>query len=291
MNLIKRIEIKHFRSINELVIEDLSHINVFSGANDVGKSNVIKALNLFFENHIDWQTTFDLERDTNTLHAHRSRRGKVRKLVSVKLAFTKPSGRYPKLPDVFWIKRQWDRDNPIYPSTTWGGEGESKSRTKWQRGLTEFLNRSRFFYVPAIRSQNYFQHLLGQFLEVAINGADVEVLEALTYLAEILDTRTSELRNLLYSVTDLKMAFELPSDLLNILRAVDVITEGNIPLQYRGDGIQSMTIPAILQYICERGRNEFCYWGFEEPENSLEFRRASSRLTFLNSTLRTHNYF
>ncbi len=278
MDYIKKIEINHFRSINRLVINEVNDINVFSGSNDVGKSNVIKALNLFFENQIDWQTPLNLGRDTNTFHAHRSRWGKVRKSISVKLTFQKPRvprGRYPRLPDVYWIKRQWDRDYPINPNTTWGAEGESNPRTNWQRALTEFLNRSRFYYVPAIRSQGYFQHLIGQFLEIAIGDSDQEVLEAIAYLAEILDTRTSELRDILYSITGLNMAFELPSNLLNVLRAVDVVTEGNVPLQYRGDGIQSLTVPGLLQYLCGRGRNEFCYWGFEEPENSLEYRRVN----------------
>ena len=278
MNHIKKIEINHFRSIHRLVINDLRDINVFSGSNDVGKSNVIKALNLFFENEIDWETQLDIERDTNTFHAHRSRWGKIRKSVSVKLTFTKPQvprGRYPRLPDVFWIKRQWDRDYSVLPNTTWGAEGESKPRSNWQRGLTEFLNRSRFFYVPAVRSRGYLEYLLGQFLEVAIDKSDQDVLEAIGHLAEILETRTSDLREILYSVTGLKMALELPDDLLNVLRAVDVITEGNVPLQYRGDGIQSLIVPGLLEFLCGRGRNEFCYWGFEEPENSLEYRRAS----------------
>ena len=67
MNLINKIEIKHFRSINELVIEDISDINVFSGLNDVGKSNVIKALNLFFNDEVDRESKFDFQRDTKFL--------------------------------------------------------------------------------------------------------------------------------------------------------------------------------------------------------------------------------
>lgn len=44
---IKRIYIKNFRSIKSTLI-DLENINIFYGLNDVGKSNVLKALNLFF---------------------------------------------------------------------------------------------------------------------------------------------------------------------------------------------------------------------------------------------------
>ena len=52
-NLIKKIEISSFRSIEKISIE-VSEINVFSGINDVGKSNILKALNLFFYGNTDF---------------------------------------------------------------------------------------------------------------------------------------------------------------------------------------------------------------------------------------------
>ena len=47
-NLIKQIEISNFRSIKHTTI-DCSEYNLFCGQNDVGKSNILKALNLFFK--------------------------------------------------------------------------------------------------------------------------------------------------------------------------------------------------------------------------------------------------
>lgn len=44
---IKHIRIKNFRSIVDLSI-DVGKMNIFVGLNDAGKSNVLKALNLFF---------------------------------------------------------------------------------------------------------------------------------------------------------------------------------------------------------------------------------------------------
>ena len=46
-NIIKKIYIKNFRSIVEETIECES-MNIFVGKNDAGKSNVLKALDLFF---------------------------------------------------------------------------------------------------------------------------------------------------------------------------------------------------------------------------------------------------
>ena len=56
----------------------------------------------------------------------------------------------------------------------------------------------------------------------------------------------------------------------------------NINLSYRGDGIKSMHIPAILKYIAEQdnknlGSNAITYtqiWGYEEPENGVELRKC-----------------
>ena len=51
MDIISKIEIKHFRSFDggkdqpKIRIEELKDINVFSGSNDSGKSNVLRAIN------------------------------------------------------------------------------------------------------------------------------------------------------------------------------------------------------------------------------------------------------
>ena len=61
-NLIKQIEITNFRSIKHTII-DCSSYNLFCGQNDVGKSNVLKALNLFFNQETDFQTPFNFFTD------------------------------------------------------------------------------------------------------------------------------------------------------------------------------------------------------------------------------------
>ena len=53
MKQIKKIEIKNYRSIKTQTIENIKDLNIFSGGNDVGKSNVLRALDLFFCNSQD----------------------------------------------------------------------------------------------------------------------------------------------------------------------------------------------------------------------------------------------
>jgi len=60
---IDEIEIYSFRSIVNLKLKGLKDITILSGKNDSGKSNVLKALNLFFNNETDWKTQLDFIRD------------------------------------------------------------------------------------------------------------------------------------------------------------------------------------------------------------------------------------
>ena len=42
-------------------------MNIFVGMNDVGKSNVLKALNLFFNGQTDYNVDFDFKKDFSYL--------------------------------------------------------------------------------------------------------------------------------------------------------------------------------------------------------------------------------
>ena len=66
MITIKKIRIKNFRSIVDETI-DLTDINFFVGKNDCGKSNVLKALNLFFNDQTDFLCDFNFSLDYSKL--------------------------------------------------------------------------------------------------------------------------------------------------------------------------------------------------------------------------------
>ena len=51
---IRRIEIKNFRSIKSLIVHDMDLYNIFVGSNDAGKSNILRALNLFLMVKLTW---------------------------------------------------------------------------------------------------------------------------------------------------------------------------------------------------------------------------------------------
>lgn len=63
---IKQIHIKNFRSIVNTSL-DVEKMNIFVGLNDVGKSNVLKALNLFFNNKTDAGVKYNFDTDYSKL--------------------------------------------------------------------------------------------------------------------------------------------------------------------------------------------------------------------------------
>lgn len=85
MRLIRDILIEDFRSIRRLYLEDIGHAVPLVGANSTGKSNVLRALNLFFKGEVEPGVELDLTRDF-----HRPRR-KVAKRVTVGLVLDVPS--------------------------------------------------------------------------------------------------------------------------------------------------------------------------------------------------------
>ena len=144
MNIIERIEIKHFRSFDggkgreKVIIENLQDLNVFSGANDSGKSNVLRALNLFFNDEISPGLKFDKTRDFSKIVANRfdedlTKRKSVElkriedlkvlgidekakdfrrsdEIVSIKLFFNNKK-KQRGLPQSFWVSKSYSQKN------------------------------------------------------------------------------------------------------------------------------------------------------------------------------------
>ena len=282
MIYISKIEISHFRSIYELRVDEISDVNVISGANDVGKSNIIKALNLFF-NYKESPVSF--QDDTNSFHTYFSKNARKRKFIAVRLTFRRPKGKYPdSLSEYFWVKRQWDRDFPVEPETTWGKDGNSTAEEDWPQGLTWFLKKSRFLYVPAIRDRNYFRQVLATIYREITERRDEELKTAGDSLLKVIASRSTAIRAALQNVTGLEFTFEMPDDVFALLSAAGLYTDNNIPFHLRGDGLQALTVPGLMQSLSNLNKTYYYVWGFEEPENSLEYKRATALADMIRDT-------
>ena len=273
MELINDVEIRYFRSIYQARIDKLSGVTVLFGRNDSGKSNVLRALNLFFNGETNPGMPFSFDRDL--CHARLAEADELtgaRKFVSVKLVFNTPSNWRQSLGPSFWVKKSWSitkQEDPNFESSIRGS-------TK-QQYLTRFLNTIRFHYIPAIKDRRIFEYLLSQVYDVI--ASHEQFMGSLQGFSNELKTRTSELSDGLLDQLQLKSTIAPPSDLTDLFRSLDFETESeqgdsySLTLQ-RGDGIQVRHIPAILAFLSDRSHHSYHIWGFEEPENSLELANA-----------------
>jgi hypothetical protein len=87
MIVIRDVHVSRFRSIRESKLVDLKDFSVLAGLNNSGKSNFLRALNLFFTGRPEPQTPFDLIRE----YYRGDLRAKKRKTISVSVHFSLPS--------------------------------------------------------------------------------------------------------------------------------------------------------------------------------------------------------
>jgi len=186
MNFIKEINIKYFRSIYSIRLKELNDCIIFSGKNDVGKSNVLKALNLFFNNQTDWQTDFKFYNDFNfqRLSEVREESIKGKQYIQIEIKFRRGSGFQNSLPEEFSVKRTWDRNSSIPKESDDLERKLSKGKINnsnlkiIHRSLTQFLNKVKFEYVPAIKDSRLFSHLLNElqdeiFIQLTKKGEEI----------------------------------------------------------------------------------------------------------------------
>ena len=298
MKIVEKIEIKYFRSFSEKIvrIDDLKDLNVFSGSNDVGKSNILKALNLFFNNEINIGEAFDINKDLSIIQRERSETELENKkrtrtkddpyasqrdlFVKVKIFFDRQL-QYEKstTPEKFWVERSWDKNGIRKQSSniqTAYVQKNKKSPNQSQAAalqgqLTQFLNSIYFEYVPAVKDRQFLQYLFKK-LQKSLFERDNTFKETSNDINSRISRTTIDLFQEFKEKTGIDAQFSIPESLIDFFRTIHVSTENGVSLYSRGDGMQARFIPAILNEI-SKGK-KYVIWGFEEPENSFEYRNA-----------------
>ena len=208
MRIIEKIEIKHFRSFlgtpkpYAIEVANLRDINIFSGANDSGKSNVLRALNLFFNDEIASNTPLVFERDFFV-----GKQELVQKVIEISVSFNLTDDKKDAfLPDKFTISKFYDRNglrNYLYsfylkeldrevkidsraeknkdvkyifmPENHTPEEERRAERREWgyRVKFSGFLNQTvTYEYVPAIRDRDFFAQLFGRVITQIKNNED-----------------------------------------------------------------------------------------------------------------------
>jgi hypothetical protein len=325
MIIIEQIEIKNFRSFGNRKGETtklvkLNSLNILSGSNDSGKSNILRALNLFFNGHTDLNIFFDFQRD----FFKKEKPDKLdikEELVTIKIWFSNlknksKNQKQPEkvfLPEKFWVSKKWKKTSnysqfdpksnvevsfrhekgsvPLKSFLDESNTLKSMIKASLQKQLTEYLAQIQFHYIPAIKDKQYFSHLFGELQQTLWKAQTSKVnkkkndfqaeiqKETLILMEEFKETLSQQ-------NTHYEPVFQLPENLVDLFKTLQVQT-GDVELSQRGDGVQAKLIPEILNYISIKERSftsrtvrkdvqakKHFIWGFEEPENSYEYKNA-----------------
>lgn len=280
MKYINKVEIKYFKGIYDESLKSPSDVNVISGKNDVGKSTVIEALDLFFsKGSLDFSNAYNKHRR----EANKSKiKGKQQILITV--TFNKPITS-KILPDKFKVTRVWGKSGVLINEHDNLADAYKRSKkqisslSRAKSSLTQFLNKMCFIHVPSLRDDVFFSRLISLlqeelFAEDSSDERTQKIQAQAEKLNELISSTTHEVSKRFKGLSGIDTNLCVPTQINSLFQKMLVDTkflDFDIPISGRGDGIKMHYIPSILNYISENSKRHFI-WGFDEPENSCEYK-------------------
>ena len=273
--IIKEVRIRYFRSIYSDEI-NLGNLNIFAGRNDVGKSNLLKALNLFFNNQTGWQENFDFEKDFNLSRSQEFKEGKnahKAREISIEVFFEDVGEQSP-----VWVKTWRQGKETEYTSLKYDAKRGKNAGFKARSKVPNMLDNIHYFYVPALKTSEYISYLIGQLSNILSNQAQESVDTAKQSFEKELAQYLSDITDDIKTTLHIDSLLKLPSDLTSILEKMEFSNNKGVVLKSRGDGIRTRHIPILLNKIStltsdlkiKRTTKSHFIWGYEEPESNIE---------------------
>jgi len=313
MTLVQSVVVQNFRSIAAIELE-FADFNSLVGANGSGKSNVLRALNLFFTGEVEpgiapdfdrdfhkpWRTTkrryievavcFDLG---SAFAVHRSIRGALEALgiaAGKEFTLTKTFRRAP-------VGETGLDEGMTLISTA----GTRLLNADESRLANRFLQLIRFRYVPnhvhprevVLAERAGLQEALIKTLRRKRRGGQAGAFDqALHAMSEAAETLVGPINETLASAPGTVEAIELatPDDWADVAwsLALQMKTEGMKPmgLDLQGSGNQTFLMYSMLHFLDTRfaesfGWQQAAIWAVEEPESFLHHDLKSRLATFL----------
>lgn len=283
---IRNIYIADFRSIQRMDIST-QMLSTFVGNNDCGKSNILRALNLFFNGETNRREELNFPKDYN-FHSDPNQRAKE---IVVRLEFVLPRNYVDTNGDLIVWEKRW-RSEGIHSDEYWGVRLSTSTRGNEKRERVEIPSRSnvhsllskiQFEYIPAVRDSDYFDDLRARIYQTI---AEVTARSFEASSQSFQDSINEHLEDLIESIEDhleIDTSFYLPTDLSPLFQKLDFRSgDAGVSLESRGDGIKVRHIPLMLDFIANQkssmqvqGSMPYTFiWGYEEPENNLEIKAA-----------------
>lgn len=275
MQLIKKIEVNYLRSLYTATFSDVGDLNIVFGRNDSGKSNFLRALNLFFNDEVEKGRELDFELDISDSRKEAARQAKGRQFIWIKITFNVPENYSRVLGREIAVKRQWNRDGnmneTVFPALETPGE---------RARLTRFLNDIDFTYIPAIKDLTVFADLIERIYAAAAESTAIQI--ATNRFVDAIGARTKSLSDQLSAMFNGPAKLAAPAEMSTLFRNLDFAhgEDSHSLIRQKGDGVKARHIPEMLHFINQiETRPKFYLWGFEEPENSLDLKSAEIEAT------------
>lgn len=286
MKIISSVRIERFRSIAEETLDDLGDHTVIIGKNSSGKSNVLRALNLFFNGEPSPGIAMEFNRD---LHYRPTRRQKKEIQIEVKFdlpeKFNFRSGleRLRDLGSCFSIRKTWelDRLRSVVVVTEILVNGIVQDVD--DQLARDFLSLITFRYIP---NRTVPADVLKDESQ-AIASAIFKKLKESDQAADVLKGLSTSAGRLLASTADALSESGAPISKPNIATAESLgdmlrmsgfqaIGLNGVPVRDEdwGAGHQSFFLLNLLReidtdYSRQFGWKQACVWAVEEPESGL----------------------
>jgi predicted ATP-dependent endonuclease of OLD family len=300
MRLITKLTIKDFRSISQSNLDAPSGYLPLVGANNSGKSNFLRALNLFFNNETEPGRILNLGEDFHNPARKRKRE------ITITLNFELPANfniqrRIRNAVDnllgrQFSIKKTWsipgdptEREAKLQYFFRKGADGDfTQANQDNEHTIRQFLSLIRFRYLPnhihpsevLRREQSAIQTELLTKLRRSKNVKQDQVstlFEELQSLSgEFVRPIAQELQSAAEDIEEVGLS--TPANLGELLFSfaprLKVRRGETFNALFHGSGIQSLLTLLILRYLDSRfsarfGWHQATIWGIEEPESFL----------------------
>lgn len=286
---IRSIHIENFRSIRSLDAH-LAQLAIFVGKNDCGKSNILRALNLFFNDQTNPGADFTFQEDYNfyaPMRARKAREVVVRLEIDLPESYQATNGHV-----IIWTKR-WREDGLWSEEYDYHGQRISRNKRGQQvrvdvkipdkSNVHSLLRKIEFEYVPAIKDSDYFDDLRGRIFGIISDAAARTFHDSSAAFEQSIGDHLDELTSSITASLGFETRLALPRDLYHIFERLDFLSgDKSVSLNNRGDGIKARHIPLILKFMAEKkaalqrrgGPPISSIWAYEEPENNLELGSA-----------------
>lgn len=201
---------------------------MFVGRNDCGKSNILRALNLFFNDETNPGVEFTFGEDYNFFAPVRVRKAKE---IIVRLEIALPESYHATNGQVIiWTKRWredglWSEEYDYYGQRIAlgrrGQEIREDVKIPEKSNVHALLRKIEFEYVPAIKDSDYFDDLRGRIYGIISEVAERTFHDSSAAFEQSIGDHLNELTASISTSLGFDTRLALPRDLYHIFERLD----------------------------------------------------------------------